>query len=117
MSLVSLRPVWAILAISFAALNVWVILVAGVDGIGAYLMALGPVGLLASADLVLALLVGLAFIARDARERGGDARPFVVLTLLTGSLGLLAYLAQRREADSGSRLGRRSALLEGRELS
>lgn len=54
----------------------------------------------ATVDLVLALLVGLTFVVRDARARRVDARPFVALTLGTGSLGLLTYLWQHDDAEA-----------------
>lgn len=88
------RLAWTGLAIAFAGLNVWALATAGVEGIATYLTTLGPIGLLATADLLLALLVGVILVVRDARRRRADARLFVVLTLGTGSLGLLAYLAR-----------------------
>jgi len=97
MSLIARRWLWAALALAFAAINAWALQTSGVDGVVAYLTSLGPIGVLATVDLLLALLVGLAFVLRDARERADDARPFVAMTLATGSLGLLAYLARRRD--------------------
>ena len=46
------------------------------------------------ADLLLALLVGLTMLWKDARSRRLDPRPYVGLTLLTGSIGLLLYMAR-----------------------
>lgn len=97
MSLIDRRPLWAALAVAFAALNVWALLASGVDGVVAYLTSLEPIGVLATVDLLLALFVSLAFVLRDARDRGADARPVVLVTAATGSLGLLAYLARRRD--------------------
>jgi hypothetical protein len=88
------RSAWIILLIGFAALNLGALALAGLDGIASYLAGLGPIGVLATVDLMLALLVALVFVVRDASARGVDARPFVGLTVLTGSLGLLAYLAR-----------------------
>lgn len=53
---------------------------------------------LAAVDLVIALTVAIGFMVRDARERRIRAAGFVVLTVLTGSVGLLAYLARRLTA-------------------
>ncbi len=64
----------------------------------------GPVGWVAplmdnaatiqvTVDLVLALVVALGFVVKDAREKGVNPIPFVVLTLFSGSVGLLAYVA------------------------
>ncbi len=75
------------------------------DALVSSLGGLGPIGIVATADLLPALLVGCYFIVRDARFRAFDARPFLVLTLATGSLGLLAYLtwhgaAQQQQGES-----------------
>jgi hypothetical protein len=53
------------------------------------------------ADLVI--LAGLAcfWMARDARERGLNPWPFVILTVLAGSFGPLLYLIFR-EVRSGA---------------
>ena len=48
---------------------------------------------------VLALLIGIVLTVRNARERSINSGPYVLLTVLTGSLGLLAYLARHGEAD------------------
>ena len=82
------------LLIGFAALNIWALAVDGLDGITTYLTNLGPIGIVATVDLLLALLVGITFMTRHARPLAVDGRPWVALTLLTGSLGLLAYLAR-----------------------
>ncbi len=50
--------------------------------------------MLATVDLVVALVIGMVFVVRHAGRRGFDARPFLLLTLLTGCLGLLGYLAR-----------------------
>lgn len=54
-------------------------------------------------DLVIALSIGLAWVYRDARRRQLPFWPFAALTLLTGSIGLLAYLVvrERRPAPAG----------------
>lgn len=90
----TVRLAWSALLVAFAALNVWALTTDGLAGFLTYLGGLGPIGILATADLLLALLVGGYFIVRDARSRARDARPFLLLTLATGSLGLLAYLAR-----------------------
>ena len=60
------------------------------DALVGYLGGLGPIGIVSTADLLPALLVGCYYIVRDARFRALDARPFLVLTLATGSLGRVA---------------------------
>jgi len=50
---------------------------------------------LAVCDLTIALALILAWLVRDARERGVSPLPYVVLTLLLGSAGPLLYLLRR----------------------
>jgi hypothetical protein len=87
------RILWASLFVGFAALNVYAFASEGLLGLAAYLGRLGDWGVVATADLMLALLVGIAWTWRDARSRGISPTPFVLLTLMTGSLGLILYLA------------------------
>jgi hypothetical protein len=96
----TIRLVWAGLLIGFAGLNAWALVSVGFDGVVTYFTTMGPIGLLASVDLVLALLIGIVLVVRNARERSLSSRGFVLLTLLTGSLGLLGYLARHGTADS-----------------
>lgn len=94
MSFLATRTTWTALLVAFTTLNLWALTVDGLDGLAAYLTSLSPIGILATVDLVLALLVALTLIVRLARLHAVDVRPFVALTLATGSLGLLAYLAR-----------------------
>ncbi|MGH7290602.1 MAG: DUF2834 domain-containing protein, partial [Myxococcota bacterium] len=43
-------------------------------------------------DLVIGLTILLGFVWRDAQERGLPRLPYLVATLLLGSIGPLAYL-------------------------
>ena len=101
MSPLAMRSTWAAIMVAFAALNAWALAVAGLDGIVAYLTTLSPIGIVATVDLVLWLLVGITFVVRHARRRAVDARPWVALTLVTGSIGLLAYLARHDGSARG----------------
>jgi hypothetical protein len=47
------------------------------------------------ADLVIALALACLWMIPDARERGLNPWPFVVVTILGGSFGVLFYLALR----------------------
>ena len=94
-----MRLSWLTLFVAFAALNVLALASAGWDGVVMYFTTMGPIDLVAAVDLVLALLIGMVLVARNARERSLRSRPFVLLTLVTGSLGLLAYLARHGVAD------------------
>ena len=94
-----MRAIWIVLFVAFAALNVWALATVGSEGVLAYFTTMGPIELVAAIDLVLALLIGIVFTVRNARERSIAPGPYVLLTLLTGSLGLLGYLARHGEAD------------------
>jgi hypothetical protein len=100
---------WLILLVAFAILNAWALLSAGWDGVVTYFTTMGPIELVAAVDLILALLIGIVLVARNARERSLHSRPFVLLTLLTGSLGLLAYLSRHGVADTDQPSAARSA--------
>jgi len=54
------------------------------------------------ADLVILALLSCFWMRNDARERGGNAWPFVAITLIAGSFGPLLYLVLR-ELRSGAR--------------
>jgi hypothetical protein len=70
---------------------------------------LGPWGLLASLELLIALVIGVNWMWLDAKAKGVAPLPYAALTMMTGSLGLLLYLvrhdgAPRRQAqDDGDR--------------
>jgi hypothetical protein len=92
------RWFWAALAVAFGALNVFAFTQDGLDRLVLFLTTLGPWHIVVMADLLLALLVGLTLLWKDAGSRGLDPRPYVVLTLLTGSIGLLLYMARTARA-------------------
>ncbi len=50
-------------------------------------------------DLTIALALVMAWMWRDARARGVSPVPYVVLTLLLGSVGPLAYLIRREASE------------------
>jgi hypothetical protein len=59
-------------------------------------------GVTALADLAIALVLVLAWIGNDARQRNISAIPYLVLTIALGSIGPLLYLI-RRFADPSAR--------------
>ena len=88
----------------FVAVTVWGIEQVGFVGLFTTLFA-SPAGIVGSADLVIALSLVALWMFRDAREQGISAVPFLVLTLLFGSVGPLLYLIRRPEpASAGSRV-------------
>ncbi len=89
-----MKAIWIALLAGFAALTVYAIAVGGWSGLMAYLGSLGPWGALATVDLLIALFIAIVFIVRDAAARKINAVPYVFLTLLTGSLGVLVYLVR-----------------------
>lgn len=54
-----------------------------------------PAGIQVLFDLVIALSLFMAWMWRDARERGISPYPFLLLTATLGSIGALFYLLRR----------------------
>ncbi len=50
------------------------------------------------ADIVIGFSFAIAWMVQDAKKLGRSATPFIVLTLLTGGLGPLLYVATRKSA-------------------
>jgi len=64
--------------------------------IGFFRMALANfAGVTAFLDLAIALILIIAWMGDDARERHVTAIPYIVLTLALGSVGPLLYLIRR----------------------
>lgn len=52
-------------------------------------------GLQVFLDLVIAAVISLTYIVPEAKQRGINPWPYVVLTPILGSIALLVYLAHR----------------------
>ena len=52
-------------------------------------------GFTAFVDLLIALVLIIAWMGDDARERNASALPFIFLTIVLGSIGPLLYLIRR----------------------
>lgn len=79
--------------VGFLALTVWVLVERGAEMVRDLW---SPTGLLIAVDLTIALTLSVVWLWRDARARGGNPLPFVILTALTGSAGPLLYMLLRR---------------------
>ncbi len=81
----------------FGAFTLWVMSQVGYIGIWMGAFA-NPGSEQVLADLVIACSLICIWMLKDAGERGGNAWPFVVITLTAGSFGPLLYLLFRKPA-------------------
>jgi hypothetical protein len=94
------RKLFAIVAlIPFTLLTALAVMQFGYIGIVENLLA-NSAGWQALADLVIALLLVLAWMIPDARAHGRNPWPWVVATLALGSFGPLLYLATERSSQA-----------------
>jgi hypothetical protein len=91
----------ALVLAAFGAFSVWVV---ATDGFTAFLSlaAREPWALQMLLDLAIACSFAIGWMVRDAKKRGIAAAPFVVMTILLGSIGVLVYVVRRGFAG-GSR--------------
>lgn len=82
--------------IPFLLLTLYAIVEVGYAGIFEHFI-IGPAGWQIFADLVIALVMVLIWLYRDARQRGRNPWPWIVGTLFTGSIAPLLYLSLRKE--------------------
>lgn len=92
MNRTGVRVLLAFLFINFAALNVYALSTAGLDGLAAFITQGDGWHAVALADLCIALGLVVTFLWKDAQRRGAAFWPFFGMTLATGSLGPLLYL-------------------------
>jgi hypothetical protein len=88
------RVAWAVLVV-FSSFTAWVLWKVGFRGIWQTLLG-GPAGWQVLADLVIALTIVLSWLRMDAQRNGRAFAPWLVLTLVLGSIGPLLYLALGR---------------------
>jgi len=84
----------AVVLAAFGAFSIWVVATQGYLGFLA-LAGREPWGLQLLLDLGIALSFAVGWMARDARARGVAIWPYVVTTVLLGSIGILAYAVRR----------------------
>ena len=90
--------VLAIILLAFGAQTAYVTLL---HGSALFDLAFAnPVTILLCVDLTIALGLIISWMIVDARERGSNPWAYVVLTLLTGSVGPLLYLIRRERGPA-----------------
>jgi hypothetical protein len=93
---------WAVL-IDFAALSAYAVWQYGYIGIFEQMFA-NTVTTLAFVDLVIALSLIAIWMVGDARARGIGVLPYLLATLLAGSVGPLLYLIRRERVSQPAAL-------------
>lgn len=86
--------------VAFVAFTTYSLLVVASQGLGALIpshLAFGVLGwpMQVFTDLVLMGVAFLVLAAPDARRRGITFWPYVIVTLVLGSIGMLAYFVRR----------------------
>ena len=84
----------ALVLAAFGAYSLWVVAGHGYTGFLS-LAAREPWALQMLLDLVIACSFGVGWMLHDARKKDIKAWPFIVTTVLLGSIGLLAYVVRR----------------------
>lgn len=90
--MISRKALAIILLIPFSVLSIYAVMQVGYIGIFDYHLH-SPAGWQVFADLVVALILVLSWMIPNAKKRGRNPVPWVVLTLFLGSIGPLLYLA------------------------
>lgn len=80
----------------FVAVSVWGASQVGILGLFTGMIA-SPASIVGSVDLVIALGLIAWWMVQDARAQGVSPLPYLVLTVLLGSVGPLLYLLRRPE--------------------
>lgn len=84
----------ALVLAAFGAYSLWVIAGFGYTGF-LTLAAREPWAMQLLLDLVIACVFAAGWMVRDARKHGIVVWPYIVVTVLAGSIGLLAYVIRR----------------------
>ena len=94
----------------FGLENAWALAHYGFIGTWEDLLGAGLPTQLVIFDLLIALSLVMAWMWSDARERGARLWPYLVLTLVFGSVGPLLYLIRRESAHKAAASGRERSL-------
>ncbi len=97
--------------LDFTALTAWALFTGSSPELFAQIWD-NPWAVQISVDLCIAAMFGIAWVWRDAKERGINPLPWALAVLPLGSLALLAYAMRRSFAEAPS--PRRVASLEAR---
>jgi len=85
------RLIAMVLIIPFTVLTVYAIYDVGLIGIFDY-MRHSSAGWQVFADLVIACILCLVWLIPDARSKGRNPTPFIIITVFLGAFGPLLYL-------------------------
>ena len=86
-----MRPLLITVTAAFSAFTFWVIAQTGLVGFYEQLLRT-PAGWQVFADIVIALVLVLTWMWRDAADSARRFWPYAILTLTLGSIGPLLYL-------------------------
>ncbi|HEY5926487.1 MAG TPA: DUF2834 domain-containing protein [Kofleriaceae bacterium] len=84
----------ALVLAAFGAFSIWVAAGYGFTGFLS-LAAREPWALQMLLDLAIACSFAIGWMLHDAKKRGIKPWPYVVLTIFTGSVGVLVYVVRR----------------------
>ncbi len=85
---------WKVTLIIFTAISLYAVAAGDWASIVGGMTTLGPWGWQVSFDLILAFIVCHFWIWQDAKKRGVNPIPYIIFTLLTGSVAILFYMAK-----------------------
>lgn len=88
----NLQKFAVIVLLPFGALSLYALWQVGYVGLFRYQLA-EPAGWQVLSDLVVSLVIVLAYMGPELKRVGRSVAPWVILTLLLGSFGPLVYLA------------------------
>lgn len=101
------RPVVLLILLPFLAYTGYAVYEVGYFGIFASHAHIAGVQVLA--DLVIACLLAMVWMWRDAAAKGRTVWPYLLLTLTVGSIGPLLYLLLAPQAATTGRIARQPA--------
>jgi len=89
----------ALVLLDFTALTAWAVFTGSSPEMFNQILE-NPWMIQISVDLCIAATFGIAWMWRDAKERGINPLPWALAVVPTGSLALLAYAVRRSFADA-----------------